>query len=116
MLPTEIFAVRILSSLIPKSLRAGVMLAVTLVVFPFGLSELVNVLLGQANGWGMLKCAVGVIVGGAAGIIFYYFQAIDGKPKVGDLELINQYHKDQRRNFEVVWSSEDQTNKDTKQR
>jgi len=116
MIPTELFVFRILSSLIPKSIRAGIVLVITLVAFPIGLNELTNVLLEQAGAWATAKCVLGLLIGGIAGVTFYYFQAIDGKPKVGSgLEIISQYHKDQHKSFEVAWTSEDQTNKNMKQ-
>lgn len=107
MLPTELFALRILSSLIPKSVRAGVALAITLVALPVGLNELSNVLLEQASAWGMIRCIAGIVIGAVAGVTFYYFQGVDAKTKAGDLEIISQYHKDHRRNFEVAWSTEE---------
>lgn len=70
MLPTEFFALRILASLIPKSLRAGIALAVLLIFFPLGLNELADVLLGQASVWAIVKSIGGLIVGGIAGLVF----------------------------------------------
>lgn len=115
MLPSWLFALRILPSLIPKSFRAGVALVVTLVAFPFGLNELVYVLVGEAGVWTILRCVLGFIIGGIAGVVFYYFQSVDGGSKTGsDLELVAQYHKDRQKNYEVAWSSEDYKNDTTK--
>lgn len=82
-------------------------LAVTLVALSLGLNELSNVLLEQTSVWGIIKCIAGIVIGAVAGIAFYYFQGLDGRPKEGGLEIISQYHKDHRKNFEVAWSTED---------
>jgi type III secretory pathway component EscT len=112
MLPSWMFLARILPSLIPKSVRAGVALALTFICLPAGLLEFSNVLLGQASTWGVIKCIGGLLVGLSAGVVFYYFQAADSQKQAKDLEIISQYHKDNAKKFDVAWTSEDQTPKD----
>lgn len=114
MIPTEFFVLRILSSLIPKSVRAGIALVVTLIFFSAGMHALTDVILNQASAWTVARCVVGIIVGSIAGLVFYYLQEMDGKPKQGDLEIISQYHKDHQRNFDVAWTSEDHKPKEEK--
>ncbi|MCA9332022.1 hypothetical protein KC968_03730 [Candidatus Saccharibacteria bacterium] len=122
MFPTEIFALRILGSLIPKSLRAGVMLALVIVFFSIGLHSLGTVLVGQVTAWTVIKCIVGLAVGCVSGCVFYYFQYVDGHPKDPGIEIVGQYYKDRRveqaqsaskNSFDVVWTSDDDKPKDT---
>jgi hypothetical protein len=115
MFPPWIFIVRILPNLIPKSLRAGIALAVLVICLPAGLVKLSNVVIGQASTLDVIQCLGGLVVGGVAGVVFYYFQETDGRSEVKDLEIISQYHKDNKRNFEVIWTSEDHQPKGKRQ-
>lgn len=86
-----------IQKLIPNSLKAGAALVAVLLFLPLGLSGFSQLLIGQSTPFETVKTLVLLVVGFAAGVVFYYFQAKDGSPSSDDgMEILHRHYKDQQ--------------------
>jgi hypothetical protein len=85
---------------IPRSIRAGIALVVSIVLFSAGLDGLQALVApGGHSGMDTLKCIGGLLIGTIATVIFYYFQALDGEGSgkgYSEIETLNSYQQSQK--------------------
>lgn len=83
---------------IPRSIRAGVALVLTFMFLGAGFNELSTLLSADKPSlWLTVKCVGGLLLGSAAAICFYYFQAQDGgNGHYSDLPTLNRHYKDEQ--------------------